>query len=346
MTKSTKKPVNRSVLWRNLFFVVGVVALGWMLWSIGWRTIVTNLHKTGWWFLIIISMWLPIYMINSLTMSIIMKDEEDPSSRNVSFFKILKINISGFALRSATPLGFLGSDPYKMLEFKNLVGLEKATSSVMLYTITNISAQLIFWTISMLVASLLPLPTKYRLILFVSFVLVVLLLGFLWSVFQRGLTVRLFHMLDRIPWLGKKVAPFSLKYEDKLVEIDHQIAYLYHDRRKAFWKALGLEFFARLCNALEIFVILRSGNLDGTVFQAIVVYAFMNVFTNILFFAPMQVGTREGGFMLALKALSFDPGLGVYVSLVTRARELVWIGIGMLLIKVKVKSAGEVKVPV
>ena len=68
----------------------------------------------------------------------------------------------------------------------------------------------------------------------------------------------------------------------------------------------------------------------------------MSLFTNILFFSPMQIGTREGGFALALKTLSLPAGLGIYVSLVTRVRELFWIGVGILLMKVKTRINGFV----
>jgi hypothetical protein len=52
----------------------------------------------------------------------------------------------------------------------------------------------------------------------------------------------------------------------------------------------------------------------------------------------MQIGTREGGFALALRALSLPAGLGIYVSLVTRVRELFWMGVGILLMKVKMRT--------
>ena len=42
----------------------------------------------------------------------------------------------------------------------------------------------------------------------------------------------------------------------------------------------------------------------------------------------------EGGLALAVDGLHISPVLGVYVGLITRLRELLWIAIGMILIKI------------
>ena len=55
---------------------------------------------------------------------------------------------------------------------------------------------------------------------------------------------------------------------------------------------------------------------------------------NLLFFLPMQLGGREGGFALAVGGLSLSGAYGVYAALITRVREMVWIVIGLALMKV------------
>ena len=92
---------------------------------------------------------------------------------------------------------------------------------------------------------------------------------------------------------------------------------------------------ARVLNGVEVFVILHSAHVEVGFVQSIVIYSFMSLFTNIFFFSPIQIGTREVGFMLPFKALGLPGGLGVYVSLITRVRELIWIGIGILLMRVR-----------
>ena len=58
------------------------------------------------------------------------------------------------------------------------------------------------------------------------------------------------------------------------------------------------------------------------------------LFSNLIFFTPMQLGSREGGLALAVDGLHLTGALGVYTGLITRLRELVWIAIGIMLIKI------------
>ena len=66
-----------------------------------------------------------------------------------------------------------------------------------------------------------------------------------------------------------------------------------------------------------------NGITDGVIWQQL-----------LIFFFPMQLGAREGGLALAVDGLHMSPALGVYVGLITRIRELLWIAIGMALIKI------------
>ena len=47
----------------------------------------------------------------------------------------------------------------------------------------------------------------------------------------------------------------------------------------------------------------------------------------------MQLGGREGGFALAVGGLAMPYGYGVYMGLIMRIRELLWIVLGIALMK-------------
>ena len=59
---------------------------------------------------------------------------------------------------------------------------------------------------------------------------------------------------------------------------------------------------------------------------------------NLLFFMPMQMGSREGGIVIVFGILSLPLAYGVYVSLCKRIRELFWILVGVVLIKINRSS--------
>jgi uncharacterized membrane protein YbhN (UPF0104 family) len=122
---------------------------------------------------------------------------------------------------------------------------------------------------------------------------------------------------------------------DKIEETDRQIAHLYTCRRSDFYKSLLLEYLARIVACLEVYFIVLALGLNFTFLDAVIIIALTSLIANIMFFAPLQLGTREGGFLMAFQGISMSSGLGIYVSLITRIRETFWIMIGLLLMKLK-----------
>lgn len=81
-----------------------------------------------------------------------------------------------------------------------------------------------------------------------------------------------------------------------------------------------------------------SGNAFGDYAMLFVhsflILAFTSLFANILGFIPMQLGTREGGYAIAVAEFGLTTGTGMIVSIVCRLREIVWDGIGLLLMRI------------
>ena len=91
---------------------------------------------------------------------------------------------------------------------------------------------------------------------------------------------------------------------------------------------------ARIIGCLEVYFILNILTTDVRFPACILIMAFTSLFANLFFFSPMQLGAREGGFALAVGGLAIPGAFGVYTGLITRVRELIWIVIGVLLMKV------------
>jgi len=152
--------------------------------------------------------------------------------------------------------------------------------------------------------------------------------------YKNGMTVKTFRFLQKVPFIKRWAHRFIVKQRDTLEQIDSQIALLHSQHKTTFYSSLLLELSARIFSSLEIYIILRVFTPEVSGWDCVLILAFSSLFSNLIFFFPMQLGAREGGLALAVDGLHISPVLGVYVGLITRLRELLWIAIGMILIKI------------
>ncbi len=152
--------------------------------------------------------------------------------------------------------------------------------------------------------------------------------------YKNGIVNSLVNIFSHIPFLKKKASSFIEKNREKFDNIDLQISTLHSRNRNTFFLAVFLEFLCRVLSSAEIMFILLIITPDITFLDSMLILAFTSLFANALFFIPLQLGGREGGFMLSVSGLSISASAGVFVALIVRLRELFWTGLGLLLIKI------------
>lgn len=241
------------------------------------------------------------------------------------YAEVCRVTVSGYALNYITPFGLLGGEPYRVLVLKSYLGTERATQGVVLYSMMHVASHFCFWLLSAIVALVLasgvslqvnsaePKSEAFWLIALVAVCLG--LLWLFWHLYRRGIALRFMRRWVDWPLLNPSLLP-----------------------ARSFVRALLLELASRLVNVVEYWLVMQAlGYSEFGYSQALLVVAFSSLLANILFFSPLQMGTREGGIYLALQYLLAGPLLPVAVTLsfATRIREFVWIAIGLLLMKRK-----------
>ena len=349
----TKKRLN------NLFFFIGVAAVVVMLFTfdISFAELWQHLCQAGYWLIPIIGIWVVIYAINAWAwMCIIkgnLKDGEivNPKSLKSSFFlRIYRLTITGYALNYATPVGGLGGEPYRIMELSKDIGTERATSSVILYAMMHFLAHFLLWFstifLYLALAAVGDLPMTPVIGVVFGAIIVFCLAAFyvLSRGYKNGVAVTIFSWLSHIPGIRGWAKRFHESHEKQLRHVDEQIAALHRQDRRAFYSSLALEYLARIVQALEILFMLLlfgvdcGGGFTGitlTFLHSILILSLTTLLANLLGFLPMQLGVQEGGFVVSIAALGLSAALGIFVSIICRVREIIWIAIGILLMKIK-----------
>ena len=166
---------------------------------------------------------------------------------------------------------------------------------------------------------------------------------FFFSGYRKGLANRVMKLLSHLPLVRKWAQPFVEEHREQLDTVDQQIAALHNQNPRTFFCAVLLELSCRVCSSLEILFILLVLRPSVNFFDSMFILAFTSLFANLLFFMPLQLGGREGGFLMSTTKLGMAASQGIFLALIVRLRELTWTGVGLLLIKLGRNGKGTQK---
>lgn len=326
--------------YQNIFWFLGLLAIAVMLltFDIDYHELWEDIKNAGWWFVAVLALWLIIYLLNNLSWRSLLdlRDVNGVPAPKVGFWQMYKYTISGFALNDATPCGLMGGEPYRIMELTPLVGGVRATSSVVAYTMMHVLCHITFWLCSAIVFLIFYDAQGWITGFCIATIAVCSCLVYLFMIgYKKGIADKLMRIFCKLPLVGKKITGFYEKHADAFLRADRQIAALHGERRMAFIKSFTFEFISRVCTGVEIYLIMLSIHSDATLLDSIMIIAFTSLLSNLCFFMPMQLGAREGGFALAIAGLSMTSSVGAFVAIICRVRDLFWIIVGVLLIKVR-----------
>ena len=302
----------------NLFFFLGCAACVVMLFTfdVSFIELWGHLCHAGYWLLPILGIWFVVYGLNAFAWKAIIEGNLGTKAP-ISFWRIYRLTITGYALNYATPVGGLGGEPYRIMELSKDIDKQHATSSVILYAMMHFFAHFWFWFISIFIYLALvlvgdmPMTTAIGTILGIIILFCLVAFWIFSKGYRNGLVVYVLGLIGKIPFLKGWSRRFRGNHAEALRNIDAQISALYAQDT-------------------------NGGGLDGmvlTYLHSVLIVAFTTLFANLIGFLPMQIGVQEGGFVLSIAALGLSAALGIFVSIICRVREIIWIAVGMALMK-------------
>ena len=317
------------------FFIFGLAIFVFLVSRFGVDQILTNIARSGWSLLYALLVWLLIYSLNTFAWKILL----DKEGTGISLLRLFMVTVSGFAIDTITPVVAIGGEPYKVKALGNILGTRKSLSAVLTYRMVHVLGHMLMLLVGTLAALYfvqLPVSFVWALVavgVVVLGIVIVILSGLRYGVFHRVQDI-----LERMRVL-RRAADALRKHEHDFHEMDRVVTHVYRNRRGKFLLAVLFEFLCRGCMGIEVYLILRGTGVDISVMSALFLYVAYSIIINVVFFIPLNLGVREGGLYFGLESLALPPVLGIYLGIMIRIREFVWILVGLLFILLLTKMS-------
>jgi uncharacterized membrane protein YbhN (UPF0104 family) len=123
-----------------------------------------------------------------------------------------------------------------------------------------------------------------------------------------------------------------MKREESLRSLDRAISEFYSRDRRGFFRSLSFYLLGWLAGAFEVYLLLYFLHIPLDLSTAIIIEALASMIKSVAFLIPGAVGAQEGGNLLIFTFFGLAASTGITFSLIRRIRELLIIGIGLLVL--------------
>jgi uncharacterized protein (TIRG00374 family) len=235
----------------------------------------------------------------------------------------------GAAIGKLTPAVGLAGEPIKAVMLKRIYGVRnrESVASVIVAKTANLIAFVVFVAIGMaLVLANGSLPRSYQLAAAVGFAVMAFGTAGMFAV-QR------FRILSGLGiWLsrGRLGRPIS-RILHHLNDMDDRLERAYTGDRRRFLTSIVLALLYWVLGVIELYLIFWFMSHPVSAVEAIVITAMVELVRAGTFFIPASIGAEEAILALIVNSITGDAGLGLAVAFVRRYRELLWIGLGLLI---------------
>ena len=323
--REPRKGVSRKA--QLLLFAAGAAALTFLIVRAGPHRLLDDVRGAGWAVPTIVGVYGIVYLLNTVAWRLTMIE-----APRLSFPRAYVINVAAFAMNYMTPFASIGGEPFKIVAASQWMGTRNATASVLNFRLVHMQAHLlVFLTGIVLAFLLLPVGAIATPVLVFMALVLIALASLVFAVHRGGVAEKLFDMAERVPIVSRLAKRFEPRRAG-LMEVDRQLIAFHIANPARYYGALVFEYGARVFSMMEFFVIARAVGHPVSFGTAFLIGGFSSLVVNLFFFMPFNVGSKEGGLYLIFSALGLPARLGVAAAVLSRLRELTWIGIGLLFV--------------
>jgi uncharacterized protein (TIRG00374 family) len=306
---------------KTILFGLGTVLLVVLVYHVGSATILDALGRLTWWkFLLVCAPSALITAVDTLGWRFAFPRNQ------VSFARLYGARVAGEALNVVTALGSVGGEAVKAWLIRREVSYGDSIPAIVIAKTTLTIAQALFLAIGCVLAGRV-LHVESSILNWMFWLLVVEVLavaGFLGAQVS-GLVARAGRVLTTLA--AGQIAGHA-------ETLDEALRRYYGSERRRFVLSVGCHLIGWLLGALETWLMLWALGLQTSPVTAIVVESLGSGVRFATFMVPANLGAFEGANAAAFVALGFGSGAGLAYSFVRRARQVVWVLVGIVLLVV------------
>ena len=302
-----------------VLLVLGFAVIAVSVHRIGLTPVLETLARLTWWqFVVVCLPFAVIAAVDTLGWRFAFPRDAAP------FHRLYGARLAGEALNLVTAFGSVGGEAVKAWLIRRDVTYEESVPSVVIAKTTLTIAQALFLLIGVALAWT-TLAIDSRVLGAMCWLLVVevaAVAGFV-GVQVTGIVGRAGRLLE---WFG------VLKRDDSAQRLDADLRDYYRRDWRRLSLSTGFHLAGWLLGVAEAYVILIFLEIPADLVTATVIEALGAGVRFATFLVPASIGAFESANAAAFEAIGLGAGAGLAFSFVRRARQLVWIGIGLLVL--------------
>lgn len=239
------------------------------------------------------------------------------------FRKLLAARFAGDAVNVLTAVASVGGEAVKAWVLRHEIPYRETIPSLIVSKTAEVVAQALLLAVGIVLAATTGIggPSLRTAMAYLLLVEVIGVGGFV-GVQVAGVVGRAGRLFS---WAGGRARRHAARLDEALRGF-----YRYEWRR--FLVSVGLYFVGWLLGAVQALLILDALGLSGSLVTATIIEALWSGVRFATFFVPASLGTLEGANAAAFGGFGFSATAGLAFTLVRRACQVVWIGVGVVIL--------------
>ena len=303
---------------RVILFAAGALGLLALVYHFGAASITSVLTHVSWWQFALICL---VHSLNVVVDSYGWRYAI--SGDGAPFHRLVAARCAGDAVNAVTAVAAVGGEATKAWLLRRDLSYRESVPSLIVAKTAEVISQALLLALGVVLAWTTPAvgPTLRRAMLYFLVVELIGAGGFL-GVQIAGAVGKAGRVLT---WFGGR----GVRHAQQL---DVALRGFYRDQWPRFLVSVGLYFVGWLLGAVQGVLILQSLGLPGSLVTATIIEALWSAVRFTTFFVPASLGTLEGAVAAAFGAFGFSAGAGLAFTLIRRASQAVWIGVGVVVL--------------